>query len=46
MNNTVLWKAFWPNPFLHEPSVYPVVFHQGDAYLFSTDQSAIAFACG
>ncbi|MGB6500973.1 MAG: hypothetical protein WBG19_06210 [Thermoplasmata archaeon] len=46
MNNTVLWKAFWPNPFLHEPSVYPVVFHQGDAYLFSTDPSAIAFACG
>jgi len=44
-NNTVLWPAFWPNPFLSDPGAYPDVFHAGDAYLFSTDPAAVPFPC-
>jgi hypothetical protein len=34
-NNTRLWSAFSPRPFLANPESYPVVFHEGDAYLFA-----------
>jgi len=33
-NSTILWPAFSPRPLLADPSAYPVVFSQGDAYLF------------
>lgn len=33
-NNTVLWPAFSPRPFLADPMQYPALFHEGDAYLF------------
>ena len=33
-NNTQLWWAFSPTPFLRDPASYPVLFHEGDAYLF------------
>jgi hypothetical protein len=33
-NNTMLWPAFSPGPFLSNPTFYPVAFHEGDAYLF------------
>lgn len=33
-NTTILWPAFSPRPFLSAPTVYPALFHQGDAYLF------------
>jgi hypothetical protein len=33
-NNTILWPAFSPRPFLSAPTAYPVLFHEGDAYLF------------
>lgn len=45
-NNTVLWPAFSPLPFLRDPSAYPEVFRSGDAYLFSTTPGAVAFPCG
>ncbi|HTP56544.1 MAG TPA: hypothetical protein VML53_07815 [Thermoplasmata archaeon] len=45
-NNTVLWPAFWPNPFLRDPGAFAEVFHAGDAYLFSTDAAAPPFPCG
>jgi hypothetical protein len=35
MNNTVLWPAFSPAPFLADPSTFPLLFHVGDAYLFA-----------
>ena len=34
-NNTRLWPAFSPSPFLSDPTRYPVVFHEDDAYLFA-----------
>jgi len=33
-NNTILWWAFSPRPFLSNPDGFPVVFHEEDAYLF------------
>lgn len=33
-NNTRLWPAFSPRPFLADPARYPALFHEGDAYLF------------
>ena len=33
-NNTMLWSAFSPRPFLASPTAYPVLFHEEDAYLF------------
>ena len=33
-NSTMLWPAFSPRPFLSSPIAYPVLFHEGDAYLF------------
>jgi len=33
-NNTRLWPAFSPRPFLADPQSYPVLFHEDDAYLF------------
>ena len=37
-NNTVLWWAFSPTPFLSRPFAYPELFHEGDAYLFAVTQ--------
>jgi hypothetical protein len=34
-NNTRLWPAFSPRPFLANPGSYPVLFHEEDAYLFA-----------
>jgi len=34
-NNTRLWPAFSPVPFVSDPAAYPVEFHEGDAYLFA-----------
>lgn len=34
-NSTILWPAFSPTPFLAEPSSFPVLFHEADAYLFA-----------
>ena len=34
-NNTRLWPAFSPQPFLSMPADYPVLFHEDDAYLFA-----------
>lgn len=33
-NNTRLWPAFSPAPFLATPTAYPILFHEGGAYLF------------
>jgi len=33
-NNTRLWPAFSPRPFLADAQAYPVLFHEDDAYLF------------
>ena len=33
-NNTMLWPAFSPRPFLSDQATYNVTFHEGDAYLF------------
>jgi len=33
-NNTMLWPAFSPRPFLADPARYPVLFHEDDAFLF------------
>jgi hypothetical protein len=32
--NTVLWPPFSPAPMVADPDEFPVLFHQGDAYLF------------
>jgi hypothetical protein len=34
-NSTVLWPAFSPRPLLADPSEFPVLWHQGDAFLFA-----------
>lgn len=34
-NNTILWRAFSPGPFLADPARFPVMYHDGDAYLFA-----------
>ncbi len=36
-NNSVLWTAFSPAPFLADPSEFPLLFHEGAAYLFARD---------
>jgi hypothetical protein len=33
--NTVLGDSFSPAPFLADPTMFPVVFHSGDAYVFA-----------
>jgi hypothetical protein len=33
-NNTILWPAFSPAPLLADPSAFPLVWNEGDAYLF------------
>ena len=33
-NNTVLWPPFSPAPLLAEPGAFPLVWSEGDAYLF------------
>lgn len=33
-NNTVLWPAFSPAPLIADPSLFPLLWHEGDAYLF------------
>lgn len=33
-NNTILWPAFSPRPFLSAPATFVDLFHEGDAYLF------------
>jgi len=35
-NNSNLWPAFSPSPFVADPSTYLQLFHQGDAYLFAS----------
>jgi hypothetical protein len=32
--NTVLWPPFSPAPLLADPSAFPLLFHEDDAYLF------------
>jgi len=34
-NNTLLWPAFSPAPFLSVPTEFPLLFHDGPAYLFA-----------
>jgi len=38
-NNTVLWGAFWASPLrsaeVNSTPLFPVVFHQGDAWIFN-----------
>jgi hypothetical protein len=34
-NSTTLWPAFSPAPLLADPGAFPLVFHEGDAYLFA-----------
>jgi hypothetical protein len=34
-NSTVLWPAFSPAPLLADPSLFPVLWAAGDAYLFA-----------
>ena len=33
-NNTVLWGAFSPAPLLADPATFPLVWNEGDAFLF------------
>jgi hypothetical protein len=33
-NNTILWPAFSPVPLLADPSAFPLLWSEGDAYLF------------
>ena len=33
-NNTLLWWAFSPHPFLADPASFPAIYQNGDAYLF------------
>lgn len=33
-NNTVLWPAFSPAPMLADPGTFPLLWSEGDAYLF------------
>jgi hypothetical protein len=33
-NNTALWAPFDPAPLLAAPTEFPLLFHEGDAYLF------------
>jgi hypothetical protein len=33
--NTILWPPFQPGPLLAQPTPFPVVFHEDDAYLFA-----------
>ncbi|HXQ79537.1 MAG: hypothetical protein WB788_01590 [Thermoplasmata archaeon] len=35
-NNSNLWRAFSPAPFLAMPETYALLFHEGDAYLFAS----------
>jgi hypothetical protein len=35
--NTVLWPAFSAAPLLADPSTFPELWHEGDAYLFERD---------
>ncbi len=35
-NNTVLWPPFSPAPLLADPSDFPLLWNEGDAYLFAT----------
>jgi hypothetical protein len=32
--NTVLWLPFSAAPMLSDPSAFPLLYHEGDAYLF------------
>jgi len=41
MNNTVLWPAFSPAPFLLDPRAFGPLWNEGDAYLFSVNESAL-----
>jgi hypothetical protein len=45
-NNTILWWAFSPTPFLTYRAQFPLVFHEGDAYLFRFDPTAPAGPSG